>query len=62
MDTVTHIVLGACIGEATAGKILGRKAMLFGALSQSLPDIDFIAYFWLDKTDNLLAHRGITHS
>lgn len=36
--------------------------MLFGAFSQSLPDIDFIAYFWLDKTDNLLAHRGITHS
>ncbi|MEO7923997.1 MAG: metal-dependent hydrolase [Chitinophagaceae bacterium] len=62
MDTLTHIVLGACIGEATAGKVLGRKAMVAGALSQSIPDIDFIAYFWLDQTDNLLAHRGITHS
>ncbi|MEP6700745.1 MAG: metal-dependent hydrolase [Bacteroidota bacterium] len=62
MDTLTHIVLGACIGEATAGKILGRKAMLAGALAQSIPDIDFISYFWLNQTDNLLAHRGITHS
>jgi inner membrane protein len=62
LDTLTHIVLGACIGEATAGKILGRKAMVAGALAQSIPDIDFIAYFWLDKTANLLAHRGFTHS
>ncbi len=62
MDTLTHIVLGACIGEATAGKYLGRKAMVAGAMAQSIPDIDFLAYFWLDKTSNLLAHRGITHS
>ncbi|MDZ4794073.1 MAG: metal-dependent hydrolase [Bacteroidota bacterium] len=62
MDTLTHIVLGACIGEATAGKVLGRKAMVAGALAQSIPDIDFLAYFWLNQTDNLLAHRGITHS
>jgi inner membrane protein len=62
MDTFTHIVLGACIGEATAGKQLGTKAMLAGVVGQNLPDIDFLAYFWLNKTDNLLAHRGITHS
>lgn len=35
--------------------------MIAGALAQSIPDIDFIAYFWLDKTENLLAHRGFTH-
>lgn len=62
MDTFTHIVLGGCIGEVTAGKQVGRKAILLGVISQNLPDIDFLAYFWLDKTDNLLAHRGITHS
>ncbi len=62
MDTLTHIVLGACIGEATGGKILGRKAMVAGALAQSIPDIDFLAYFWLNKTQNLLGHRGFTHS
>ncbi len=62
MDSVTHIVLGACMGEAFAGKTLGKKAMLWGAMAQSIPDIDFIAAFWMDTSSNLLAHRGFTHS
>lgn len=36
--------------------------MLWGALAQSIPDIDFMAASWLDTADNLLAHRGFTHS
>ncbi|HQS50843.1 MAG: hypothetical protein B7X86_01275 [Sphingobacteriales bacterium 17-39-43] len=62
MDSITHIALGACMGEAFAGKQLGRKAMLWGALAQSIPDIDFLASFWMDTASNLLAHRGFTHS
>ena len=62
MDSFTHIALGACMGEAFAGKKLGKKAMLWGALAQSIPDIDFIASFWMDTSSNLLAHRGFTHS
>src|SRR5580698_6314940 len=62
MDTLTHIVLGACIGEAIAGKQLGKKALLLGALAQNIPDIDIVASFWLPTTSDLLAHRGFTHS
>lgn len=62
MDSLTHIALGACMGEAFAGKTLGKKAMLWGALAQSIPDIDFIASFWMNTSSNLLAHRGFTHS
>lgn len=62
MDSITHIVLGGILGEAYAGKELGKRAMVIGALAQSLPDIDFIASLWLDEADNLLAHRGFTHS
>jgi inner membrane protein len=62
MDSLTHIALGACMGEAFAGKTLGKKAMLWGALAQSIPDIDFVSAFWLDTTSALLAHRGFTHS
>ncbi len=62
MDTLTHIVLGGCIGEITAGKQFGKRAIVLGAVAQSIPDIDFISYFWLGKTENLLAHRGFTHS
>ena len=62
MDSLTHIALGACMGEAFAGKTLGKKAMLWGALAQSIPDIDFVASFWMDTPSSLLAHRGFTHS
>jgi inner membrane protein len=62
MDSLTHIVLGACIGEALLDKNAGRKAILWGALAQSVPDIDFIAGMWMPVSTELLAHRGITHS
>jgi inner membrane protein len=62
MDSLTHIAVGALIGEVALGKKLGRKAMLWGALAQSLPDIDFLAGLWMNTSQELLAHRGFTHS
>ncbi len=62
MDSITHIALGAVAGEAIAGKELGKRAMFYGAIAQSLPDIDFIGAFFLNPVDNLLFHRGFTHS
>lgn len=62
MDSITHIAIGACMGEAFLDRKLGKKAMLWGALAQSVPDIDFMASFWMNTSSNLLAHRGFTHS
>ena len=62
MDSITHIALGAIVGEALLGKKLGKKAMLIGAAAQSLPDIDFVTSFWLSPVEDLLSHRGFTHS
>lgn len=62
MDSLTHIAVGACIGDAIAGKKLGKKAMIWGAVANSIPDFDFIASLWLTMDKNLLAHRGFTHS
>ena len=62
MDSLTHIVLGASVGEAFFEKGFGKKAMFWGALAQSIPDIDFIAAPWLTTSEGLLAHRGFTHS
>ena len=62
MDSITHIVFGAVTGSALAGKKLGKKAMLWGALANSIPDIDVISGFWLNDPDAILAHRGFTHS
>lgn len=62
MDSLTHIALGACVGEAFFEKGFGKKAMLWGALAQSVPDIDFVSSFWMSVPEGLLAHRGFTHS
>ncbi len=62
MDSITHLALGAVVGEALAGKRIGKSALLLGAIAQSLPDIDFVASFWMSFSENLLAHRGFTHS
>ncbi len=62
MDSLTHIAIGACIGEAFFGKTIGKKAMIWGALAQSIPDVDFVAALWMNPAENLLAHRGFTHS
>jgi len=62
MDTLTHTVLGACLGELIAGKRIGKKAMIIGAIVNNIPDIDVVCYLWMDPSEALLAHRGITHS
>lgn len=62
MDSLTHTVLGACVGEVVAGKKLGKQAMFWGAVANNVPDIDVITSFWMSQADSLLAHRGFTHS
>src|SRR5690554_1385619 len=62
MDSLTHIVVGTCIGEAAFSKELGKKALLLGAFAQIFPDVDILASLWLSPIENLLFHRGITHS
>jgi len=62
MDTLTHIVLGACMGEALAGRRFGKRALLIGAFANALPDIDVASVFWFDTDESLLSHRGFTHS
>ncbi len=62
MDSITHIALGAAAGEILLGKKIGKRALILGAIANSFPDIDFIASLWLSPADNILAHRGFTHS
>lgn len=62
MDSLTHVALGAVIGEVLLSKKIGKKALAIGAFAQYFPDVDVIASLWLPPAENLLAHRGITHS
>lgn len=62
MDTLTHVVLGACLGEVLATKKIGKKALVLGAVAQTIPDFDFVCSLWMEPSANVLAHRGFTHS
>src|SRR5665213_3409617 len=62
MDTLTHTVLGAAVGEAVLGKKIGKKAMLWGAVFSNFPDIDVASNFFMNPVNALLAHRGFCHS
>jgi len=62
MDSLTHIALGAIMGDAIAGRQLGKKAMWLGALFQTIPDLDVAAAAWMDLPHELMGHRGFTHS
>ncbi len=62
MDSLTHIILGAAIGEALLGKKIGRKAALVGALAKTIPDFDLLYTGLKDPRLYMCYHRGHTHS
>jgi len=62
MDSLTQIVLGAAVGEAVLGKKVGNKAMLYGAIAGTIPDLDIFASYFTDTVSALEIHRGFTHS
>lgn len=62
MDSVTQIVLGAAVGEAVLGKKVGNKAMFYGAVAGTIPDLDVLASHFTDTVTALAFHRGFTHS
>lgn len=62
MDSLTQIVLGAAIGEAVLGKKVGNKAMLYGAIAGTIPDLDVLARYFVDTVTATEWHRGFSHS
>lgn len=61
MDSVTQLVLGAAVGEASAGKKFGRKAAAWGAVFGTLPDLDVFVPLG-DAVRDFTYHRSATHS
>lgn len=64
MDSLTQIVLGAACGEIALGKKIGNKALLFGAIGGTIPDLDVFVGSWLfqNEIDSMAFHRGFMHS
>ncbi len=62
MDSLTQIVLGAAVGEVVLGRKVGNKALLYGAIAGTIPDLDVLASYFTDTVNALEFHRGFTHS
>ncbi len=62
MDSLTQIVLGAAVGEAIAGRKMGAKAALWGAVGGTIPDLDVFLTRFYDVFQSALVHRGFSHS
>lgn len=62
MDSLTQLTLGAAIGEVVLGKRLGNRALAWGALAGTIPDLDVISNFFTEDIYGLVYHRGLTHS
>ncbi len=62
MDSITQAALGAAVGEAVLGKKLGNRALLWGLLFGTVPDLDVLFSPFLDTARKLEFHRGASHS
>ncbi|MEZ5003346.1 MAG: metal-dependent hydrolase [Chitinophagales bacterium] len=69
MDSLTQITLGAAVGELTLGRKIGNRAMMWGAVAGTIPDLDVLAGFFMkdvfqvmDELQSLMFHRGPMHS
>ncbi|MBB4079136.1 inner membrane protein [Lewinella aquimaris] len=62
MDSLTQVILGAAVGEAVLGRKLGNRAMLWGGIAGTLPDLDVLSGLVTDPMSALAYHRAFTHS
>jgi inner membrane protein len=61
VDTITQIALGAAVGEATLGRRVGNRAILWGGLCGLFPDLDLLVPYD-DAVKTLIYHRSFSHS
>tara|TARA_Y100001954_G_C15816541_1_gene607812 strand:+ start:1856 stop:3070 length:1215 start_codon:yes stop_codon:yes gene_type:complete len=62
MDSLSQLSLGAAVGEVILGKKIGNRAMVWGAVAGTIPDLDVVGNYFMTDLQGLLFHRGISHS
>jgi len=61
MDSLTQALLGAGVQGAVLGRFQGRRALVYGALLGTLPDLDVVIAH-ADPVSAMTNHRGFSHS
>lgn len=62
MDSLSQIVLGAATFALIKDKEIGKKALLYGAILGTIPDLDVLINPFFTKIDQLSIHRAFSHS
>ncbi len=62
MDSLSQIVLGAVTFAIIKDKEIGKKALLYGAILGTIPDLDMILNPFFNPIEQLSIHRGFSHS
>ncbi len=62
MDSLTQAALGAAVAYGCWHRSLGRRAVAWGLLFGTLPDLDIVAFPFLDPSQRLYWHRGESHA
>jgi inner membrane protein len=61
MDSLTQLTFGAACGEAVLGRKVGRKALFWGVVLGTLPDLDVFIPLG-GPVNDFIYHRGFSHS
>ncbi len=61
MDSLTQFTLGAAVAEATLGRKVGNRALLWGGVVGTLPDLDVLVPLG-DAVADFTYHRSASHS
>lgn len=62
MDSLSQIVLGAATFALVKDKEIGKKALLYGAILGTIPDLDVILNPYFNPIEQLAIHRAFSHS
>lgn len=62
MDSLSQIVLGAATFALIKDKEIGKKALLYGAILGTIPDLDVLINPYFNAIEQLSIHRAFSHS
>lgn len=62
MDSLSQIVLGAATFALVKDKEIGKKALLYGAILGTIPDLDVLINPFFNSIEQLAIHRAFSHS
>lgn len=62
MDSLSQIVLGAATFALIKDKEIGKKALLYGAILGTIPDLDILCNPFFNDIEQFAIHRAFSHS